>query len=143
MKSHCPALREASRRRSPFPKGQCDPTSTCHSVSTNHGCRAGRFLSARSPHPAGRKSYRSLVSLCRVPHDTAWVLCGVSTAALQTQAVPRTQPAYTHLALRSISELPASRHGRSAWELALPLGHYTFKNLLFCDSLESRQNSSS
>ena len=67
------------------------------------------------------------MSLCRVPHDTAWVLCGVSTAALQTQAVPRTQPAYTHLALKSMSELLASRHRRSAWEFALPSGHHTIR----------------
>ena len=44
------------------------------------------------------------------------MLCGVPTTALQTRTVPRTQPAYTRLALRSMSELLASRHGRSAWE---------------------------
>ena len=87
---------------SPFPKGQGgDP-------------RALALLTL-----PGEKSYpgpRSLVGLCRVPHDTAWVLCGVSTAALQAQAVPRTQPAYT----QSMSELLSSQHGRSAWEPSTP-----------------------
>ena len=35
------------------------------------------------------------------------------------------QPAYTHLALRSMSEWLTARLGRSAWETALPLGQHT------------------
>ena len=125
----CSAL--CHTRAAPFPKGQRDPTSTCQSC-VDQPRVSGRMIPERSLSSPCRekKDYsgpRSLVSPCRNPHDTVWVLCGVSATVLQTRTVPHTraQSAYTHLTLGSMSELFAARQGRSAWEPALPLGQNT------------------
>ena len=77
----------------PYPKGQGDPTSTCHSCRPTVGVGQDDSRALTLLTLPGEKRYsgpRSLVSPCRVPHDTAWVLCGVSAAAHQTRTVPGT-----------------------------------------------------
>ena len=95
VRSRCFAPRFVSRGRLPTlrdsvtplpPATLCRPTSGVWQDDS----RALALLTL-----PGEKHYsgpRSLVSPCRNPHDTAWVLDGVSVAALQS--------AYTHLALR-------------------------------------------
>ena len=120
--SHCFAQRGSSRWRLPSLGDSMTPlplVALCR-PTTGVGHGDSRVLTL-----LGENSYtgpRSLVSLCRIPHDTAWVLRGVSTAALQTRAVPGT------LVLSPPTHIWPwdARQGRSAWEPALPLGHYTF-----------------
>ena len=93
VRSHCFALRDASRGLFPTRRDSVTPLPSVTLCRPTTGVWQGDSRALALLTLPGEKHYsgpRSLVSPCRVPHDTAWVLCGVSAAAHQTQAVPGT-----------------------------------------------------
>ena len=140
VRSRCFALRESTRRATPHLRESVTPLPP---VSTNPGrvtlCRPttgvrqgdSRALALLSL--PGEKCYsgpRSPLSLCRHLHDLGALWC-VSHGTPDSHCLwhPRAESACTQLALRRMSGWLATRHGRSAWEQALPLGKHA--NLSF------------
>ena len=122
VRSPCIALRDASRRLFPTLRDSVTPHPSVTLCRPTSGVRQGDSRAPFSPCREKKFYYsgpRSPLSPCRDPHDTAWVLCGVSATALQTRVGARS-PELQQRTLCGPGLLRTSSYVR-AWSLQPPL----------------------